>query len=461
MRVYRQNKTESTKLDEKLDHLERAQIQKMIAIREDIKLLRQTSREIRKVQEEMEISQMRRRFFANNGYALISDKINMNELVRRTDMMTNKPMGATIPLLCEETRQTKDDLEEDGVRKNEKYSIHGLDLTFGESSTKGKMDGFKFRKIVPPLEGRKIEEVYKEMKEHGRRKLNVRDLEHLHVRNEETETTVNSERELKGNVAMHVGDKSERQDQYKMRKMANSFENLWDDRTGDKILSQKEIIEFGGSKNKIEAKPIVSGKGKSKKVTNKGNKEKEWSIHHRNTRPLSCPPKTYTRNSAISPRSRESAARSATGGNKKQSRKAWVDNCKRERCEEKERIERRRKSWEDNLENDRDRSSPIGQRKISSAQVIEGGNRMRKISHGYEVEKEIVYDARPKDAMTSGYATLQMTIGKNSATVHIAKFKKEILKNEQDTERARATKTFELEQKRIQRIRQKIELQDY
>lgn len=86
--------------------------------------------------------------------------------------------------------------------------------------------------------------------------------------------------------------------------------------------------------------------------------------------------------------------------------------------------------------------------------------RKKKVSFrkGCELEKEMVYDARPHEAITKGYATLQMTVARKTVTVYVPKFKHEIFCKEQLSGRANAKSSFEIEQTRIKRRRKTIAL---
>eukprot|EP00794_Sanderia_malayensis_P003170 gene3170-3640_t len=82
----------------------------------------------------------------------------------------------------------------------------------------------------------------------------------------------------------------------------------------------------------------------------------------------------------------------------------------------------------------------------------------KQLPIGKEVEKEIVYDARPHAAISKGYARVQMTVGKQTVSVFVPKFKRNVLLKEQTAGRANAKSAFQVEQGRIKRNRETLAL---
>ena len=102
------------------------------------------------------------------------------------------------------------------------------------------------------------------------------------------------------------------------------------------------------------------------------------------------------------------------------------------------------------------------QRRIRSAEAMRRASfseknsqkTLRKLSMPKEAEIQLRHEARrPKTAVSKGYATVQMTIGRQSVSVYVAKFKKETMNPEQIAGRANAKLSFEKEQARIKRSR--------
>lgn len=465
LKVYRQNKTEETKLCEKLKKIEREQTQNMIMMREDITSLRNISKKIKDVKAEMDISKLRRRFFADNGYQLSSNKMNMDELVKRIDAVIHQPMRTPIPLIFKKT-EVEDDKED---AKEEEY-VTNLDIKPIEELDSGECKPYQFRKIVPPLKGRKMTSVYKGMKKEGKGSIKMREVEDFNK--SEFEIQVDEKPQLKkGNCAetkkendatLQCGDEI-------IRKTGN-LKSAWDE-NGNVYHNihkhEKEDLTMEGQKTEISSENNEYAKECM---------EHRIQRNHYSKRPLSCPADTMAKTFTVSPTLRKRANSSIKTYVERQPSIAWGletanDQIKIDsKSTTKTKIitemkgKQRPKSCQDKILGHRRNTcaSPQYLKRISIFHSTDRDSHVRRVSYanGYEVEKEIVYDARPKDAMTSGYATVQMTVGKKSAAVHIPKFKKE-LQNRQIAGQKNANIKFEMERKRIERIRQTIKLQEF
>ena len=473
MKVYRQNKTESTKLHEKLDHIEKAQVQSMILMKDSIRSLRQTSHEIKSVTEEMDVSQMRRKLFADHGCTLKEQKMNINDLIRRVDAIIHEPIGTPIPLIFDQAVATKGIEEEASDKNDNEYLGVGMDTKMPENENHYEGKPFQFRKIVPPLKGRKIEEVYKEMKREEKRLLKVRELADFRRRSEEFEIRRKGKAQQDSDNDMKTESRNlELENLNEITKMTESFESLLDDTEGDSTKNDDIDRANANNRNKCTASPSI-GRQNATVVPSMAQfpHGMKRNRNAQNTRPLSCPPKSLGLN--ISTRTRKLAAPGIKMSPQQQTRRAWGENAnikthaegKNLKKKTKRRDKIRPKSCQDQLLHGRKISptSPPPQRKLSSSFALENETRVRKISYGngHEVDKEIVYDARPNDAMTTGYATLRMKVGGKSASVHIPKFKRDLMQNENITRRQKATNAFEIEKRRIQRIRNQLELEDF
>lgn len=77
-------------------------------------------------------------------------------------------------------------------------------------------------------------------------------------------------------------------------------------------------------------------------------------------------------------------------------------------------------------------------------------NKISRISHptAVGVDEDIIYDARPEKSVAKGYATMHMTVGKRSVSICVPRFKKEGVCKDQATMRANAKSEMNVEQVR-------------
>ena len=471
MRVYSKNQTESVKLNEKLDRLEKAKVHNLDIIAENVRSLRHTSRKIKEVIKEMDVSQMRRRMFADHGCKLTEEKINISELLERIDGIIYNPIGTPIPIICNKTFETDHDSLQTEVNKLNDIKKPGTDVISAGNIGNEDTRPFEFRKIIPPLKGRKMEEVYKDIKQEGKQPMNVREL---------TDFRRGSKNfEINSNGKQNELEKEERERRYfecqkqnEIVKLKESFENLLDFEPNDKTHCNGKISCTKNDEKAIQNATFYTNHPKTihnnAKVANKAKKED----NSKNIRPMSCPPNSFANKSNVTVRARKFLSSGKDVCSQKQVRRCWdehvsksvstdyVNSTKQTTLNEKSRP----KSCSIALQDERMRScsSPPPQRKISRPLTTESHKRIRNPSCGNrsDMGSALIYDARPRGAITSGYATLQMRIGRKSTCLFVPKFRRVLLEDDEMTEKQKTSK-LKMEKRRIERVKKQLELEEY
>ena len=470
MKVYNQNQTENLKLNEKLNRLEKAKAHNLANITESVRSLRQTSRKIKEVIKEMDVSQMRRRLFADHGCKLTEEKININELLERVDSIIYNPIGTPIPIICNKTLETRHDSMhtetnkvDDNINPDE-----GTDVISEENKGNEDTRPFQFRKIIPPLHGRKMEEVYKDMKQEGKQLMKVKELADFRRGSMDFEMQLNGkQKELEKEGTKRVYLECEKQNE--IVKLNDSFEHLLDYEPNDKMHYNDKVSYAKSDEKAIPT--VIFNSNHPKTMQNDAqeakNDKKEDNI--KNIRPMSCPPNSVANKSKVTVRAKSSYAKGVCS--QKQVRRCWdeqiskgvradyVNSTKQTTLKEMSRPISCPIPLQD--EQIRSCSSPPPQRRIPRPLTTESHKRFRKPSCGNrsEISKELVYDARPRDAITSGYSTLQMRVGRKSTSVFIPKFRR-VLKENEVTEKQRTNK-LKMEKRRIERVKKQLELEEY
>ena len=473
MMVHRQNKTENLKLGEKLDRLEKAKVHNLTNITDNIRSLRHTSRQIKDVIKEMDVSEMRRRLCADRGCRLKENKINIAELLARIDSIIYNPIEETIPSVCKTVCQPNDDLLTDETNQlinnnnNNTQSREGIDIGILENEEAEKRKPFHYRKVMPPLKGRKMEEVYKEMRLEGKRIMDVKGLPDFRRASKDLEIT-----EIKQNTLdNHERDNSKCENQNEIKELKTALKPHLNNDSKGQVHCNDIKIE---TKNRATVKHdrnhcgvTMPDRGKVEKITQKESYAKA-------IRPLSCPPNSHYADSskAMGLMRKLTTLDKSVRNEKEVRRRCWDEHTgtliRSDNTNEAKQIKfiekPRPKSCHNALVDERMRlcNSAPSQRKTSRSQTIESYERTRNPNYGKrnDVDKELVYDARPRDAMTSGYATLQVAVGRKSTHVYIPKFKRVFRENEEITEKHRASK-YEMEKRRIQRVKKQLDHEEY
>ena len=466
MKVYRRNRTEAVKLNETLHRLDKCKVHSLNNITDNISSLRQTSRKIKSVVNEMDISEMRRRFIVDQGQKITENKMNITELLERVDAAIRNPIGKTIVIQKSKTSEINSENIKDEINNLDEKK-KDLDVIKTDNETHDETRPFQFRKITPPLKGRKMEEVYKELKEEGKM-MSVEELEDFPRGSKEFEivTTRKLKEQDKGrNESCNAAC----QDQNEITKLKKSFEHLLDNESKLQCYDETSDAEFG-----YEALLLTRNeKGQSKVVQNniRVEKAKKREKISKSIRPFSSPPKGFANSPKETGRHRR-LVNSHKVVEQHQVRRCWDEHESAKMKAEsksspkhKKMVEKLRpKSCTNSMPYERMgmRSRPASQRKLLGMQTTESNSGGRNPSCGNQlkVDKELVYDARPKDAITSGYATLRMTIGRKSTGLYVPKFKRFLTENEEITEKQRTNK-FDMERRRIQRVKRQLELDEH
>ena len=541
LKVFRKNATVQKDLEDKLGLIDDSYYHNRAAIKDEINLLGTKLRKITTVKEKMEISAIRRRFLAEHGYCMKERHLDLKEFIKSVDDIIYTRKGTPIPLAFKQQRGV-----ENGLRK--------IDGPFSgpkkveESNFKKEIPDerkpFQYREIVPPFNGRKIEEVYNDLKAEGRRLIRIRDLDDYipdesdvitnwnwnGPRNEqenqestsedETNEMGNLENQLKNieleqhdplnccleqiNVDMEKKNEITHPQQTDTQKTNNGFL-----RTNTNCNSSNDSNNKGKDNNNInnnnnnnnqlkchqqkqvssQNSPLSWGKATSPSSRTKTVEQESGPVQSKPARqsqgrPMSCPPAQSHRDPSATARGVRYLEGMKEERGKDVERKAgkpteaWGDGSHEDNSINPRRTERsndkiRPKSSLASSTEERNllTTSPPSETKINSTTLsaisappmkMLGKKRRKKVTFGIgsELEKEMVYDARPHEAITKGYATLQMTVARKSVSVYVPKFKNEILCKEQLSGRANAKSSFEIEQARIKRRRITIALRD-
>ena len=460
LRVFRKNETENTKLHEKLKEIEREERQSKRNVTEDMYELRRSLIGIGKTKEKMRVSGLRRKFFADHGYVIQEKHMDISEFLTTLDKVIYEPIGKRIPLGFKSKMVEKEEEveERDAIEKKDLVYYEEMKEDFSDQSRP-----YQFRKIVPPLNGRKVEEIYDEIKLRRRKLIKMKDFKNLQLPNtcQISFSDIKQENERRWRVLPNAETSNEDEGTV-VTNLKNSLDQLL---INGSVILEEATRKDGDGERKIRTQTPTKGQ-RSDSPTQRISMAN--SSRNGQMRPLSCPPEFENKESGLKTRRKGMVefprGMPEEGG---RPRKAWGDSAIIDNTNEVNPPKRNytpkqrpRPKSSPQVFVGKQVDSPPAQRKISTSRNEDIGRPVRKISYsnGFEVEKEIVYDARPRDAMTSGYSTLQRTVGKKSVKVYVPKFKNKLASQQQWDKNWKLNSDFEAERNRIKRLRNKIEL---
>ena len=542
LRTNKINGNETVKLQERLREIAGRQRQKDKSLEEEVLSIKNNLSQVRNVKEKMEISPVRRRFLMEHGVKLQVRDVYMEDFITAVDNVLQKPDKVvflsnngddktassefssciSIPELaggretatpspksvsyCEDNfplhlpihmlrKKTKcrgsNDLSLSVESIVDDEDITGKESTAGRSSRassfrqsrpmSGKsQSNFQFRVITPPLKGRKIIDVYKELEEEEKlvQKLLEKKKFHDRVKREEE---MKKKSGSKGKKRAETEKEKSAHGNLVTKKIGKGDDTAQDGEYGeDEIESRNSdvtLLENDKCKD-VSYAPVSSSSNNNAIKQTENVLDVDVEFEKLMQKSLRLKLERKQRSCFESTQNDISLSEKPKGTNTSSLGHA-MNYLKPGTTKETKTVENSRgkakhlrlnsPSHVDGLEFTVREENKIGSsfdvekwnelaRKIrgelketrrpeTANRAASSKARISRISHptAVDMDEDIIYDARPEKSVAKGYATMQMTVGKRSVSVCIPRFKNEAICKEQTTSRASAKSEMNVE----------------